>query len=447
MKIGFMGLGKLGLPCALAIESRGHEIIGYDPDPVVNKILRTRSLPYREEGAQALLEKTQASLVSPQTLAHDSDIIFVAIQTPHDPLYEGVTKLPSSRVDFDYSYLKQGIKDLVWHISEPKIVVIISTVLPGTIEEEIRPLLSEGVRLCYNPFFIAMGTTIRDFLNPEFVLLGVDDPGAAAYVGLFYETLHSRPVFKCTVEEAEMIKVSYNTFITGKIAMANTIMEVCHKLRNIDCDVVMDALGMADERLISTKYLRGGMGDGGGCHPRDNIALSYLARKLNLSYDWYENLMVQREKQTQWLSDILLYQSKKTGLKPVILGLTFKRETNLTVGSPAMLLANLSSHPEMEIYDPYLDKKGPPLKDPAVFFIGTNHDRFKEYKFPKGSVVIDPWRILEPQEDVQLISIGSPAQRKVAVSNLRKFHDTTPSDATEGNSAMQSTPGGRVQSP
>jgi hypothetical protein len=91
----------------------------------------------------------------------------------------------------------------------------------------------------------------------------------------------------------------------------------------------------------------------------------------------------------------------------------------------------------MEIYDPYLDKKGPPLKDPAVFFIGTNHDRFKEYKFPKGSVVIDPWRILEPQEDVQLISIGSPAQRKVAVSNLRKFHAASPGSVAGGNTARQ----------
>ena len=153
----------------------------------------------------------------------------------------------------------------------------------------------------------------------------------------FYETLHSRPVFKCTVEEAEMIKVSYNTFITGKIAMANTIMEVCHKLRNVDCDVVMDALSMANERLISPKYLRGGMGDGGGCHPRDNIALSYLARKVNLSFDWYDALM----KQTGTADPVacryshVSMQEDRNG--SIILGMTFKKETNLTVGSPALL--------------------------------------------------------------------------------------------------------------
>ena len=438
--VGMLGMGKLGLPCLMAMEAKGYTVIGYDPDPVVKEILETRKLPYREEGAETLLEKTNASLVSVQDLARHSDIIFVAIQTPHDPLYEGVTKLPETRVDFDYTYLKDGISELVKHITEPRIVVIISTVLPGTIDREIRPLLNEHVRLCYNPFFIAMGTTIHDFMNPEFVLLGVDDPKAAEEVDQFYETLHEKPVFKCTVEEAEMIKVSYNTFITGKIAMANTIMEVCHKLRNVDCDVVMDALGMADERLISTKYLRGGMGDGGGCHPRDNIALSYLARKLNLSFDWYENLMKQRERQTQWFADILMFQSKKTGMDPVILGICFKKETNLTVGSPALLLANLVNHKQLRLYDPHLDEGPPPLQKRAVFFIGTNHDLFLDYMFPPGSVVIDPWRMIQKQEGVHLISIGRSAQRKVAdpPSNLPQFHAASPGSVAEDNSVRQS---------
>ena len=255
---------------------------------------------------------------------------------------------------------------MVKHITEPKIVVIISTVLPGTIDREIRPLLNEHVRLCYNPFFIAMGTTIKDFMEPEFVLLEWMILRQQRRWTSFYETLHSRPVFKCTVEEAEMIKVSYNTFITGKIAMANTIMEVCHKLRNVDC-VVMDALSMANERLISPKYLRGGMGDGGGCHPRDNIALSYLARKVNLSFDWYDALMKQRERQTQWLADILMFQCRKTGMDPIILGMTFKKETNLTVGSPALLLANLVNNVELTVFDPHLDQGPPHFKNVPCF--------------------------------------------------------------------------------
>ena len=170
-----------------------------------------------------------------------------------------------------------------------RVVIIIPTVLPGTIRRDIKPLLNQYVKLCYNPFFIAMGTTIKDFTNPEFVLFGMDDESAYNKAVELYATLHNRPVYKCTIEEAEMIKVTYNTFITMKICLANTVMEMSHKLENVNCDNVMNGLFLADQRLISTKYLSGGMGDGGGCHPRDNIALSWLAREIDLSRDNHIN--------------------------------------------------------------------------------------------------------------------------------------------------------------
>ena len=138
------------------------------------------------------------------------------------------------------------------------------------------------------------------------------------------------------------------------------------------------------------------MGDGGGCHPRDNIALSWLAKKLDLSYDWYENLMVCREKQTEWLANLVMEERKKSGLPIVILGKCFKKETNLTVGSPSILLKNLLEENDqlVEMFDPWIDACAPPTTSEAVFFIGTNHDKFKEYNFPAGSIVIDPWGII-----------------------------------------------------
>lgn len=113
-------------------------------------------------------------------LVKNSEIIFVPIQTPHHEKYEGVTRIPEERADFDYSFLKEGIKNLSQEIEEQKknkIVIIISTVLPGTIRAEIKPLLKRHTKLVYNPFFIAMGSTMRDFLEPEFILFGRDDPG------------------------------------------------------------------------------------------------------------------------------------------------------------------------------------------------------------------------------------------------------------------------------
>lgn len=289
MKIGFLGLGKLGLPCALATEQRGHQVIGYDISQRVIDCIAQRKIPYREEGAQEALETSNLQVVDMATLVADSDILFVPIQTPHEPKYEGVTRLPQERVNFDYTYLKKGIKGLSEEIDRQgreKIVIIISTVLPGTIKNEIMPIKSRHIKLCYNPFFIAMGSTMSDFLHPEFVLLGVDDADAAETLKKFYATIHDAPVFSTGIPSAELAKVSYNTYISMKIAFINTMMEICHKTE-ADIDAVSDSIALASKRIISPMYLRGGMGDGGGCHPRDNIALSWLARQLDLSYDFF----------------------------------------------------------------------------------------------------------------------------------------------------------------
>lgn len=412
MNIGFVGLGKLGLPCALAIDAvTEHSVKGYDPDNRIQEYLKKGEIPYREEGTSPLLENHNISFTSLNEVIESSEIIFVPIQTPHDPLYDGVTRLPDTRVDFDYSYLVDGLKQIsqvLDNLQEEKIVVVISTVLPGTIESQIKPILSKYAKLCYNPFFIAMGTTINDFLNPEFVLMGIDDIEAAKKLKLFYKTLHNKEVFECTLDEAELIKVSYNTFITMKICLANTVTEMSHKLNNINSDNVMDALKLANQRLISDKYLNGGMGDGGGCHPRDNIALSWLSQKVDLSYDWYENLMVSREKHTEWLAELTIQKSIEKQMEIVILGKSFKKETNLTNGSPAYLLKHLieEKNHKTKIYDPFIDNTIEEFNEPKVFFIATNHDVFKDIHFPVDSVVIDPWRMINEQEKVELISIG-----------------------------------------
>ncbi len=412
MNIGFVGLGKLGLPCALAIDAVDeHSVKGYDPDERIQDYLNKGEIPYREEGTEELLKKHNISFTNLKEVIESSEIIFVPIQTPHDPLYDGVTRLPETRIDFDYSYLVEGLKQIskaLDDLQEERIVVVISTVLPGTIESQIKPILSKYARLCYNPFFIAMGTTINDFLNPEFVLMGIDDKDAAEKLKLFYKTLHDKEVFECTLDEAELIKVSYNTFITMKICLANTVAEMSHKLNNINSDNVMDALKLANQRLISDKYLNGGMGDGGGCHPRDNIALSWLSQKVDLSYDWYENLMISREKHTEWLAELTIQKSIEKQMEIFILGKSFKKETNLTNGSPAYLLNNLieEKNHKTKIYDPFIDNQVEEFNDPSVFFIATNHEVFKDINFPAGSVVIDPWRMIDEQERVELISIG-----------------------------------------
>jgi UDPglucose 6-dehydrogenase len=318
-------------------------------------------------------------------------------------------------VDFNYNALVSAISkisQIVDENGEDKIVVIISTVLPGTIDKYIKPILSDRIKLCYNPFFIAMGTTINDFLNPEFILLGVDDEDAAERVVNFYSTIHNKRVFKTSVKNAELIKVAYNTFIGMKIVYANTMMEICHKT---DCDVdqIIDAISLADQRLISSKYLRGGMGDGGGCHPRDNIAMSWLSRELDLSHDFFNDLMIAREDQTEWLADECLKHDRKI----YILGKSFKPETNITTGSPSILLYNILTEKgaDVDILDPHIDgeeyfsSRFLAAEVNSLFFIGAQHDAFRNLEFPTGSIVIDPFRYMPDIEGSTLIKIGNNA--------------------------------------
>jgi UDPglucose 6-dehydrogenase len=419
MRVGIVGLGKLGTPVALAMALKGHDVMGYDVD---SARMQKQRFPHREIGPngepsiEPLLSESSLRFGSLADVVEHAEIVFVAVQTPHEPEYEGVTRLPDERVDFDYTWLRDAVVDVsnaIRELGEDRIVIAISTVLPGTMRREIIPLINEHVKLCYNPFFIAMGTTIRDFLNPEFVLFGQRDPEAAAKAKELYATLHDRPLYETSIENAELIKVAYNTYITMKVCFANTLMEICHKIEGCDADAVTGALALGTQRLLSPAYLSGGMGDGGGCHPRDNIALSWLARELDLSYDWFESVMTARERQTDWLADLVAEHHARMGYEHRRIGIygrAFKAGTNLTVGSPATLLASLLRERgfDVEQYDPYVDEGPCPFDEPRVYFVATKHDEFADpdWAFPAGSVILDPWRFVPQRPGVEVVAIG-----------------------------------------
>lgn len=413
--IGFIGLGKLGLPVALAIENRGYKVIGYDIDPKIKDYLNSRVIPYQEEGVSELLRHTNISLKTIYDVVQDSEIVFIAVQTPHDPGYEGITKLPKDRVDFDYSYLKKAVKDVAMAANDLQkkiILVVISTVLPGTTDREIKPFLNKYTKFVYNPFLIAMGTTRSDFEKPEMIILGGDNKKALDHLEEFYKTINNSPVFRTSVAHAEAVKVLYNTFISTKIAFANTIGMLSHKM-DLNADEIMRGLFMGKQRIISTKYLLAGMGDGGGCHPRDGIALSWLSKKLELPFDWFENIMIQREKHIEWLADLVEEHARKKDTNQVVLcGVAYKKNINLTIGSSALLLKDMLTDRGFKVYewDPYVypDQKRSSLRslNKRLFFIGTDHDEFKDLKFNPNSIVIDVWGIIKPQEGCQVICVG-----------------------------------------
>lgn len=284
-RIGFIGLGKLGLPTCYTYAFLGHQILGYDINPErMTYQLDTIEAGLTGKGSINELFEKNDNIKNNLSFSDNleevikfGDIIFVAIQTPHDKKFEGIERLTKERKDFDYTYLINSIKEIsviLDKLGREKIVSIISTVLPGTIRKYIFPILSKNIKLCYNPYFIAMGTVARDLVFTEFVLLGSVDEDASRKMIEFYKTITDAPVHKTTLENAELIKVTYNTFIGTKIVLANNIMELCDKLPNTDCDDVIDALSLANRRILSSQYLRGGMGDGGGCLPPGELVMT-----------------------------------------------------------------------------------------------------------------------------------------------------------------------------
>ena len=408
MKIGMIGLGKLGLPCILAMESRtGHQIYGFDVSEKTLEGIQQRKVTYWENGVNELLKDSRINIVnSVSELVEICDIIFVAVQTPHDPLFEGRTPVPNSRKDFDYSHLKSvanKLRDgLVEHKDADPLVVVISTVLPGTMRNEVIPILKEArkeIRFAYNPYFIAMGTTISDFLEPEFILIGSEKPSDGEYLEKFYSFINKEKMLM-DIESAELTKVAYNTFIGFKIVFANTIAEIT-EVRGGDPDVITRALSAANHRLMSAAYMRAGMGDGGGCHPRDQIAMSWLAKEAKLSTDIFEYLATARDAQTNKQAELIIDYSEQENLPIALLGIAYKANSPLEVGSPARLLEHMliSKGKNPLVIDSWVLPSSMIPTNPHVFFIGVMHDEYRDLELPVGSLVIDPWGFVESVSD------------------------------------------------
>jgi UDPglucose 6-dehydrogenase len=383
MKIGFIGIGKLGRDAAEVMNDAGHEVFGYD-----------------------VHERFDLSFEMKKTIEEvcfEREIIFVAVPTPHDPLYDG--KYPTSHLepkDFDYNIVKEVLTEINNHTNKTQLVVLISTVLPGTIRKEFIPLCA-NFRFIYNPYLIAMGTVKEDMINPEMIIIGTEDgsyTGDANLLINFYKTfVNVETRFEVgTWDEAEAIKIFYNTFISTKIVLVNMVQDVAEKKGNINVDVVTKALEKSTKRIVSPYYMKAGMGDGGGCHPRDNIALRTLSSELG--YDIFDTIMKAREKQAENLANKLGELSKKYQLPVVILGKSYKPDVEYTEGSTSILTSY------------FLEKQGIEFKfdsEPEVaIYLLAHRNKFYEYPYPNGSVILDVWREFESEnKEIKIIHYGN----------------------------------------
>jgi UDPglucose 6-dehydrogenase len=438
--IGFIGVGKLGQACAEMV-AEVHDVVGYDVNPV-------------EPENFTMVNKMEDAV-------RGQDIVFVAVPTPHDPQYDG--KAPTSHLpnkDFDYTIVKDILSKVNAVATNEQLIVLISTVLPGTVRREFIPLLPNA-RFVYNPYLIAMGTVKWDMVNPEMVMIGTSDgseTGDAKELVDFYKTImQNEPRYIIgTWDECECIKVFYNTFISAKVSLVNMIQDVAEKQGNINAEVVCDALASSDRRIMGPGYMKPGMGDGGACHPRDNIALRWMAEELNLGYDLFDAVMLSREKQAENMAIRLMQLAQEVYPEPVampimapivIIGKAYKPLVPYEAGSASMLVGHYIEASGQELY--YLDEQTgdmPPqevLDNPAVYLMAHNPavtygeqldtvpgwygehtatdcdgaltvatGNGSELTFAEKSVILDPWRTLPEIEGCTVIHYGNTRKIK-----------------------------------
>ena len=389
MNIGFIGVGKLGMPCAEAIAQKGHNVKGYDVAPRTSEYVNVVS--------------------SIKECVEDRDIVFIAVPTPHDPLYDG--RAPTAHLapkDFRYDIVTSVVIEANKHMNKNQLLVLISTVLPGTVRKTFVPHITNP-RFVYNPYLIAMGSVAWDMVNPEMVMVGTEDgstTGDANQLVEFYKTImENNPRYEIgTWDECECIKVFYNTFISTKIGLANMIQDVAVKQGNINVDVVTNALAKSTMRIMGPQYMKAGMGDGGGCHPRDNIALRYMAQDLGLGYDLFDAIMNAREIQAENLAKELVKHAEENNMSIFIHGKAYKPNVDYLDGSYSLLVGHYCE--QMGHTPTYIDPlTGDDMK--AVHgVVMLAHSASTTYKYTNkvsetdelyceildGSVVVDPWR-------------------------------------------------------
>lgn len=384
LKISMIGCGKVGGPTSDLMQDLGHDVRRFD-----------------------IAFDTGYTL---EQAVQDRDLIFIAVPTPHDKEYDGSKQISHLEPkDFDYTQLAHVVRECNKFAPETYIVII-STVLPGT----VRRLFSDiQEKIVYNPYLIGMGSVKDDLCNPDIIIMGTNN-GHANYASnmlyVLYTSMTNRSLIAenkfhlGTFEEAESIKIFYNTFISTKLALVNMIQDVAIKTGNMNVDVVTQALQNSTYRITGPKYMNAGMGDGGPCHPRDNIALRWLAQELDLGYDLFSTIVATREVQANNLAKFLVAESLKSNLPIFIHGKTFKPDIPYCDGSYSLLVGEYIKNITGE-YPWYID----PLTDDiylqdvkGVVLLAHNKSVTYNYEsketnntyctFLPGSIIVDPWR-------------------------------------------------------
>ena len=399
-----VGLGKLGASMAAAVAGRGFDVVGVDVDKRAVDALNAGQAPVQETGLAELIDANRERLratTSHEDAVRSVDVTFVVVPTPSED--DGAFSLKYVAAAFRELGRAIGAKD-AYHL-----VVLTSTVLPGATRNGLLPILEEEsgkqcgseFGLCYSPEFIALGSVIRDFLNPDFLLIGESDQRAGTMLEDSYRAIvqNAAPCRRMSFENAELAKIALNSYVTTKITFANMLADLCERIPGGDIDVVSDALGL--DRRVGRAYLTGGLGYGGPCFPRDNLALAYFAELLGAKAELPEATHAANER----IADRVVERigSLPSGTTVAVLGLAYKPFSNVVEESQGIAIARRLAGRGVHVvcYDPLAAKNARAELNGAVN-------------------VVDSLELCLEAADVVVIATPDPAFRKLTAERLEQ---------------------------
>lgn len=428
MNISVVGLGKLGAVLAAVMADKGHAVTGVDINPDAVAAINEGKAPVREPGLDEMIHRNAKHLSATTDLEEAvgrTEITFVVVPTPSGP--DGT---------FSLKYVltaAESIAQALRNKDSYHVVVISSTVMPGSTGGEVLPLLERisgkkcgpDFGLCYNPEFIALGSVIHDMSSPDMLLVGESDPRAGAILADLYRGVcaNNPPISRMNFVNAELAKISVNTYVTTKISYANMLAEVCEQVPGADADVVSMAIGL--DTRIGRKYLRGALGYGGPCFPRDNTAFSRFAEMHSVDATLAKATDQVNRRQAARLGarivDVL-----PAGETAGILGMSYKPDTDVIEESQGVMLAQylVAAKRRVVVYDPvamqnarrvlgdsveYTTSMAACAAEASVLAIATPWTEFKSLRPEhlrqggKRPIIMDWWRML-PIEDFQHVA-------------------------------------------
>jgi UDPglucose 6-dehydrogenase len=448
--ISIFGLGKLGASMAAGLASRGFNVIAVDVSKHAVDAVNDGRAPVQETGLAEMIaanrERIRATMSSEQAI-ENSEISFVIVPTPSDE--HGAFSIKYAAHAFR-AIGKALAKKAGYHV-----VALTSTVLPGSTRYGLLPVLEAesgkecgpDFGLCYSPEFIALGTVIRDFLNPDFYLVGQFDERS----GETLEAVNRRVCLKdpvvrrMSIENAEIAKIAINSYVTLKISFANMIADLCERVPGGDIDIVSQALG-SDSR-IGRKYLTGGMGFAGPCFPRDNVALSFIGSHLGANC----SLLETNDSYNHSLSNRFVEKLRRivgVANTVAVLGLAYKPLSHIVENSPGVYLARAMADAGYRVigYDPLANESARVplqyhaliaesldecLQDADAILVTTRDDAFRNLtaanflRSRREVTVVDFWRCLSDSvataAGIRYVPIGRCLDDESAADNIRRL--------------------------